>query len=294
MLLTLSATCVRSLFRVPGSKPKKAAGPALDLLDLPRFAREDLGLSGLNLCTDLLRGADRACLDNFRERTDRASCSCLLLIESEPQSLGAEGESAAAASARRLFQVVEAAHVLGCSAAAARIQSDDSDAALARVASRLRPITERAEKLDVNLLISPAPGLTERPERITELLKKIGGFRVGTYPDFEAASKSKDPSTYLHRLTPYATVVSASTIKFEPAGKRAGEPGVEAFRSGHWVHKPYDLRGMVAAIESVGYDGPLAIDYRGTDDVTMGVRLSRDALHAVLGQAEEDELFEEP
>jgi hypothetical protein len=65
---------------------------------------------------------------------------------------------------------------------------------------------------------------------------------------------------------------------------------VEAFRSGAWTHQPYDLKQMVQAVQSVGYDGPLAIDYRGSEDVTMGVRMSRDALMAVLGG---DELFDE-
>ena len=48
-----------------------------------------MGLGGLNLSTDLLVGADRARLERVRERSDRASCSCLLLIESEAQAFGA-------------------------------------------------------------------------------------------------------------------------------------------------------------------------------------------------------------
>lgn len=288
MLLTLATSCIRSLLST--GKGKKAAGK-LDLLDLPSFTREDLGLSGINLSTDLLAGADRAKLEGFRERADRTSCSCLLLVEAEPLNLGTTGDSTGGAAQERLMRVIEAAHILGCSAAATRITASDDDPSLARVATRLKPVMDRAEKLDVNLLISPTVGLTERTERVTELLKKIGGFRVGTFPDFEAASRAKDPATYLQRLTPYATVVSASTLKFGPTGKKSGEASVEAFRSGAWTHEPYDLKTMVRAVQSVGYDGPLAIDYRGKDDVTIGVKLSRDALQALIGG---EELFEEP
>jgi sugar phosphate isomerase/epimerase len=292
MLLTLSASCLRSVIASPASgKGRKSSAAKIELLDLPKYAREGLGLAGLNLCTDVLTGADRRRLEEFRERADRASCACLLLVESDPQPVGAESEEKGAAARDRLIRVVEAAQILGCSAAATQVTADDTDAVLGRVAGRLKPVMERAEKLDINLLISPGPGLTERPERVTELLKKVGGFRVGTYPDFEAASKSKDPATYLHRLTPYATVVCASTCRFAPTGKKSGEPSVEAFRSGLWKHEPYDLGAMVTAIESVGYDGPLAIDFRGTGDVTIGVVQSRDALLALVG---EDELFEEP
>jgi sugar phosphate isomerase/epimerase len=282
MLLTLSAQCIRSLV---GSPPRGKKPTTIDLFDLPRYVREDLGLAGLNLSTDLLAGADRSRLEGLRLRADRQGCACLLLVESEPQNFGGS-EDVSGTAAARLVRVVEAAQILGCSAAAVRIVAPDTDEALAKVAGRLRPAVERAEKLDMNVLVSPHTGLTERPERVTELLKKVGGFRVGTFPDFEAASRSKDASAYLHRLTPYATVVSASTLEFAASGKKAGEPSVEAFRSGAWEHRPYSLATYVGAIRAVGYDGPLSIEYRGSGDVTMGVRMSRDALLATMNAPE--------
>ncbi len=146
---------------------------------------------------------------------------------------------------------------------------------------------ERAEKLDLNLLVSPMPGLTERPERVTELIKRVGGFRIGTFPDFETASKQKDPSAYLHRLTPYATVVSASTVAFageKPKAKGKAKAAKEPLPEDEGIlpHDAYDLRAMLEAPDSVGYGGPLALDYRGDGDVTIGVIRSRDALQAAL------------
>lgn len=280
MLLTLTASCARSL--IIGVGKGKRPPPRLDLFDLPRFVRDELGLSGLNLSTDLLAGADRTRLEGIRERADRASCACLLLVECEAQALGGEGVTAGNAAAR-MVKVVEAGHILGCTSIGLRVQANDSDEVMGRVGLRLKPVIERAERLDMNLLIAPHTGLTERPERVTELLKKVGGFRVGTFPDFEAASRAKDASTYLHRLTPYATVVGATTMEFEATGKKPQDASVDAFSTGAWIHKPYDLRAMVGSIRAVGYDGPLGIDYRGGGDVTMGIRLSRDALLAALG-----------
>ena len=51
MLLTLSAICMRS-YLVKG----RAAKPRVDMLDLPQFTRQELGLHGLNLSTELLAG----------------------------------------------------------------------------------------------------------------------------------------------------------------------------------------------------------------------------------------------
>ncbi len=223
MLLTLTASCVRSLLSLPGSRPKPGQ---FDLLDLPSFTQETLGLSGLTLTTDLLAGADRARLEQIRERADKARCACLLLAEPDPLHFGSKDAAPGTAASQRLVRVVEAAHILGCSAAAFKVKAPDDDEALARVAQRLRAAVERAEKLDLNILVSPCDGLTSRPERVTELLKKIGGFRVGTYPDFLAATQTKDPVAYLHRLAPYATVVCGTTIQFE-ASPETEEPASE-------------------------------------------------------------------
>lgn len=228
MILTLSARCLRSML-APVGKGKK---PSLDMLDLPRHTREVLGLSGLTLSTDLLAGADRARLEAIRERADRAGAACLLLIEYDPQNFGSNKEADVLAATTRARKVVEAAQILGCSAAAIKVMAPNDDAVLARVALALKPVVDRAEKLDINLLISPHDGLTGTSERVTELLKKVGGFRIGTYPDFQTAAGTAKPVDYLHRLTPYATGVCAATVKLtdpltdEPpkSSKKVAEP----------------------------------------------------------------------
>ncbi len=286
MLLTLTASCLKSML-VPAGRAKKSK---LDLLDLPAYTRETLGLSGFNLSTDLLAGANRSRLEAIRERADRASCSCLLLIEPEAQNFGAKDERAALAAAERMSRVIDAAQILGCSAASMRVVATDDDESLVKVASRLRPIMERAEKLDINLVLSPDKGLTQRPERVTELLKKVGGFRIGTYPDFETAAAQKDPVAYLHRLTPYASAVCASTVKFIAAGKSAkADTPLEHLSAKGAAHETYELRPLIEAVISVGYDGPLALDYRGAGDVAVGLALSRDMMLAALGADEEED-----
>ena len=78
------------------------------------------------------------------------------------------------------------------------------------VAERLRPIVRKAEKMDLNFCIGSAPGMTGTADRIADLLKKIGGFRVGTLPDFASAGASGDAGAYLRRLVPYASTVLAT------------------------------------------------------------------------------------
>jgi hypothetical protein len=214
MLLTLNASCLRGqLLGQPGKSQ-----PTLALADLPQYTREVLGLGGLNLSTDLLVGADRRKLEAFRERADRAGCPCLLLIEAQSQNLGTTDAAAAEAAIERMHRVIQAAQILSCTAAAMKVEAPDDDNAMQLVWQRLRKIVDRAERLELNLLISPSKGLTSKPERMTDLIKKVGGFRIGTLPDFqfaaEAAGSDDEAVTYLRRITPYASAVLASTLDF--------------------------------------------------------------------------------
>lgn len=283
MLLTLTAISLRSLL-----VKTKTGKPKLDLLDLPQFARQELGVHGLNLSTELLTGITRDRLDRLRERADKAGCACLLLIESDPQPFGDASAATAAAAVERMQKVVQAAHILGCSAAAVKVAGANDDDVFQRAADKLRKAVERAERLELNVLVSPHTGLTSTPERITELIKKVGGFRVGTFPDFQAAAASPDPTAYLRRLTPYASVVSASTVKFVP--EKGADPDAP---DAPMKHQPYPLEGLIEAILSVGYDGTLAIEYRGTGDAKLGVLRSRHALERLMhGEPDEPEEVE--
>ncbi|MCA9297646.1 MAG: sugar phosphate isomerase/epimerase [Phycisphaerales bacterium] len=272
MLLTLTATSVRSLL-----------GNSLSLEDLPAYTRQSLGLHGINLSTDLLRGVGATTLKEIRERADKAACACLLLIESDPLPFADEDDEIALQAVERMQKVIKAAWMLGCNAAAVRIEGEDSDLAFEYADERLKPAVETAEEFELNLLVSPTAGLTESPDRVTELIKKIGGFRVGTFPDFETASRTKDPVAYMRRLTPYASIVSASTIAFEGGDDwdptSVEDPG----------HATYDLAPLVGAVMSVGFDGTLAIDYRGEGDGTLGVLRSRSALESAIERIGEGE-----
>lgn len=359
----------------------------MSLSDLPQFTRDTLGLRGLTLSTDLLVGADRRMLEGIRERADKAGCACLLLVE--PGTVAVDGSPAKVeALIERMKNVVQAAQLLGCNSSAFSIKGIDTDDQRKLVADRLRKVVERAEKLDVNVLVSPAAGV--EPEAVSDLLKRVGGFRIGTYPDFEVASKATDPLTYLRRLSPYASAVCAATVEFAypAAGKPLAKPQPKPAPKGRALspeerllasiaratagddeddelpppsvlpkaevaptakgkakkatkqaaspppppppppsefktsdddddaaldaeldaldpeallaelaaeeeeervplatHMGFDVIKMVEAVASVGYDGALAVDYRGKGDVTLGVQTSARVLLAAVEAA---------
>ncbi|HVU62733.1 MAG TPA: TIM barrel protein [Phycisphaerales bacterium] len=272
MLLTLTANALRS--RISATrKPRGAAagaGEMLQVTDLPRFAREELGLFGLNLSTNLLVGADLKRLDAIRDAADKASCPCLTLVETEVQAMGTTDDAVGDAAIARTQRVVQAAHRLGCSSIGVYASCKDTEDEQDFCIERLRRVLGLAERLEVNVLICPSPGLTEEPERLTDLIKKVGGFRIGTFPDFEVASKSPDPLGYLKRLTPYASAITAAAVRLKQG------------KGGEITHEPYDLRAYADVVRSVGYTGTIALDYRGTDDPVANLRLAKTLLESVV------------
>src|SRR5204863_4361064 len=102
---------------------------------------------------------------------DKASCPCLVLIESEPQPFAEPSESKGERAIDRLGRVIQAAHRLGCNSAAVAIAGADTPAGFAAAVERMKRVLHAAERLEVNTLIMSHPGLGASPERLTELIK---------------------------------------------------------------------------------------------------------------------------
>lgn len=262
MLLTLSAISLAC--RMSGRKP------AMTLFDLPSLGQGELGLHGLNIQTSMLKGWEIDLVDRIRDAADKASCPCLLLIEDQPHPLGDASADRASAAQDRLERVLRVAHRLGCSSVAISIADSKSSGGLDVIAERLRPVVARAERLEINLLIAPSKGLTESPEHITDLIRKVGGFRVGSFPDFQTAAKSDDAGAYLRGLTPYASAVSASFLDVDSRGE----------------HPAFDFSECIEAVRSVGFEGSLSLEYRGEGDPIEALGVMRDAIAARIEATE--------
>jgi len=294
MMFSLNVNSIRDVLKRRGKR-------AIGVVDLPRYTHEHLGLRALNLSTDLLSGVGRSDIERIRDNGDKVGCTCLLLSESTPMAMGDHKDEIGDRCIERMGRVIKAASLLGCNAVSLAIKSKDTDDAFDLVAERMKRVLEVADTIDINVLISPMSGLTEDPERVTKLVKGIGGFRIGTYPDFASAAQSGDPVGYLRRLTPYASVVNASTLGFtepeenddsvdESLAKADGLVGLDALAAeleamdddAPPVHIGYDLLKLVGAIKAVGFDGNIALDYRGGGDGTLGVLQSKDAIEAAL------------
>jgi len=299
MMFSLNTNSIRSVLKRRGAR-------AMSPMDLPKYANDQFGMRAINFSTDQLAGLSPKDLELIRVSGDRNGCSCLLLSQSTPLPLGEVKGDKALEAIERMIRVVKAASLMGCNAVSVGIKSKDTDANFEQATESMKHILQAADRAEINVLISPTAGLTEDPERLTDLLKGIGGFRIGTMPDFDVASKSGDPVAYLKKLTPYASVVNASTLGFvipdsdasvptkEPAGEddapvMSGLDALAAELEGMMmaedpipVHQGYDLPSLVGAIAAVGFDGAISIDYQGDEDESLGVMHTKEAIEEAL------------
>ena len=259
MLLTLAA---RSMSKLVTAEP----GAKLSLLDLPKFAIDKLQLRGMNVSSSMLSGWSLEDLDQLRDRGDKAGCPCLVLIEDTPLDFTAELPGGQLPARERVQRLAVAANRLGCNALAIHCEAPDDEDAFDVTAEELKDVMPAVERFELNLLLAPSAGLTAKPERLTDLMKRIGGFRIGSLPDFAHAASCGDISEALRKLVPYAGAVHATVQGFDKSG----------------AHKSYDLVEGVTAIRSVGFLNTLAIDYVGNGDPVPVIEEARRVLQQAI------------
>jgi len=259
MLLTLAASSLRPLLESSGDD-------AITLFELPRFTIDRLELRGLNIPTSLLSGWSAADIDRLRDEGDRAACPFLLLIEDEPMTFGSPKKAQCEAALARFPRLVAAAHRLGCASIAVSCAGDGSDACFEKTVEGLKTAMGSMERREINILLRPGGGLGDDPGRLTDLIKRIGGFRIGSMPDFGHAARSGDPEATLRRLAPYAGAVHATITGFSADG----------------AHLGCDLQKCVQAIRSVGYANTLGIEYAGDGDPVTDIEQARRILESAL------------
>lgn len=258
MLLTLAMRSLQNL--------AVGNGQRLSILDMPQFAIRQLQLRGINVPSSMLAGWTLEDLDRLRDSGDKAGCPCLVLIEESPLPFADLDPDVVDTAAERVGRLAVAANRLGCNALSIRCEAPDTDEAFERTASELKSVMPSVERLELNLLVASNEGLTESPDRLTDLLKRIGGFRIGSLPDFAHAAASGNLVEALRKLAPYAGAVHATVQGFDKKG----------------AHKSYDLAEGVTAIRSVGFLNTLAIDFVGSGDAVENIETARKILQQAI------------
>ena len=239
ILLALSASSVRPLLAAKDPR-------CPDIYSLPQFVATDLQLRGLNLPTDLLVGFGLPAIDRLRDEADRAHCPVLLLTEETPIDFTDRGPGWLR-SLDRLKRLGTAANRLGCPSIALRASGPATDAAFEATAAGIKIALRELDRFELMLLLAPTEGLTFEAAKMTELIKKIGGFRIGSFPSFAHAHATGNLDKTLRTLAPYASAISASIRGFEKDG----------------AHDGFSLEECMDSIRRVGFVNTLTLEFVG-------------------------------
>ncbi len=260
LLLSLTTRSLRSLLD-PNADPPRT------LLHAPAFAKTEFGLRGLSVDVDMLAGWSGEQLATLRHRGDQAACPCLVLVDTTPLAMGALDAADQEAAMTRLSRVATAANRLGCnSVAVSVVVAAGDEAEQDRTAQALQEAMVSVERLELNLLLVPAPGATESSEGLSELIKQVGGFRIGALPTYGDLSTNEDPLEHIRKLAPYAGAIHIQCEGF----KRGG------------AHRGLDLAAGLAAAKSVGYQSNVVIDYVGDGDSAKDIARAAEILQAAI------------
>lgn len=263
IVLTLSVASLRGLI---ASADRRC--PTLNAV--PAFARQQLGLRGLNVPAAMLSGLTAAGFEKLRDASDKAGCPCVVLVDEQPLPFADPDPAKATAAGERLHRLAAAANRLGCRDVAIRCAAGAGDDALERTALGIKASMGEVDRHDLNVLIAPHEGWTGDADRLSALIKRVGGFRIGSLPSFGHAHASGDAEKTLRKLAPYAESIDATVFDFDAKG----------------THRPYDLAAMVSAVRAVGYVNTLAIEHAGKGDPVEAIERARTILEAAIGTEE--------
>jgi sugar phosphate isomerase/epimerase len=233
LLLTLAIQSLNQLIE----------GGRQDILDVPNLASEKLNLKGVMIDANHLSGWGQESYDRFRNNGDKAKSPCLLVRDNTSMDLIGVQDL----SMERIQRLSVAANLLGCNAIAITPIFPDKKSAVDTIVKQLREAMAGVERLELNLLIQPSTGLSSDPDELIEIIKQIGGFRIGALPTFSAAGATGDGLEALRKLAPYAGGIVADF----PLGR--GKKTVDP------------IEGL-KAVREVGYSNTIAINYLGKGD----------------------------
>ena len=211
-----------------------------DILEVPNIASQKLGLRGVMIDAGHLSGWDQDSYDRFRNNGDKSNSPCLLVRDNSFMDLIDSVE----VSRERIQRLSVAANRLGCNAISITPIFPSDKNLVKLIVGQLRDAMAGVERLELNLLLQPCEGLSSDPDELIEIIKQIGGFRIGALPTFSSAGATGNGLEALRKLAPYAGGIVADF----PIGR--GKKNIDP------------VEGL-RAVREVGYSNTVAINYIG-------------------------------
>src|SRR5688500_18557218 len=222
-------------------------------LDFPRIAREDFGLNGIEFVNTLFEAPTEGYLKKLKANAAAHQVSMVLIMVDD------EGDGCSdTKEGRKQFEInhrkrVDAAHFLGCHAIRTNCrgpQQVDKNEALTWAAESYILLLEYAAPAKLNIVIENHGGVSNDPDWMVALMKKVNNPRFGTYPDWRSPGNQFDNFAYLQKTLPFAKGMS--------------------YRN----HTTEELTAkMIRMSKDAGYKGWYGIESSGREEIKKGIAL---------------------
>jgi L-ribulose-5-phosphate 3-epimerase len=222
-------------------------------LDFPRIAREDFGLNGIEFVNTLFEAPTEGYLKKIKNNAATHGITMVLIMVDD------EGDGCSdTKQGRKQFEInhrkwIDAAHYLGCHAIRTNCrgpQQVDKNEALDWAAESYHLLLDYAAPANMNVVIENHGGVSNDPDWMVALMKKVNHSRFGTYPDWRSPSNQFDNVTYLRKTLPFAKGMS---YRNQPTEAPSAQ--------------------MIKMSKDAGYKGWYGIESSGREEIKKGIAL---------------------
>lgn len=222
-------------------------------LDFPRVAREDFGLNGIEFVNTLFEIPTEGYLKKLKEQASLHGVKMVLIMVDD------EGDGCSdTKEGRKQFEInhrkwVDIAHYLGCHGVRTNCRGPegvDKKEAIKWAAESYHILLDYASPAGINIVIENHGGVSNDPDWMVSLMKKVNNPRFGTYPDWRKPSNEFDNYIYLQKTLPYAKGMS---YRNQPTEELTAK--------------------MIKLSKDAGYHGWYGIESNGREEVKKGIEL---------------------
>jgi hydroxypyruvate isomerase len=222
-------------------------------LDFPKIARQDFDLNGIEFVNTLFEVPTITYLNQLKQNAaDHGVTMVLVMVDSEGD--GAEPTK----ELRKQFAInhrkwVDIAHYLGCHAVRTNCRAPkdaDPGEALKWATESYHMLLDYARPAGISIVIENHGGVSNDPDWMVKLLKKVDDPLFGSYPDWRAPSDDFDNIQYLEKMLPWAKGMS---YRNQPTEELSAK--------------------MIAMSQKAGYKGWYGIESSGREAIKQGIEI---------------------
>ena len=221
--------------------------------DFPRIAREDFDINGIEFVSTLFELPTYSYLNRLRRSAAKYRVAMvLIMVDDEGETCDPKRETRIQTAINHR-KWVDIAKFLGCHSIRTNCRGPKDapqDQALEWAADCYNRLLEYAAPAGIGILIENHGGLSNDPDWMVSLFKKVDNPYFGSYPDWRGPSQTFDNYEYIEKMLPYAGGMS---YRNQPTEEQTAR--------------------LIKLCQDSGYKGWYGIESGGRDQIKLGKKL---------------------